>query len=36
MWPAEKSDVDEGCLMLNAYLLGVIWFAVNTFGNPNI
>jgi len=36
MSAAEKSDVDEGCLVLNAYLLGVIWFAVNSFGKPNI
>jgi len=31
-----KSEVDEGCLVLNAYLLDVPWFAINSFGNPNI
>ena len=36
MWAAEKSDVDEGWLVLNAYLVGVLWFAINPFGNPNI
>jgi len=35
-WAAEKSDVDEGCLALNAYLEGVLWFAINPDGNPNI
>jgi hypothetical protein len=24
MWAAEKSDDDEGCLVLNAYLVGVL------------
>jgi len=33
-WGAEKSDVDEGCLVLNAYLVGVLWLAINPVGNP--
>jgi hypothetical protein len=24
MWAAEKSDDDEGCLVLNAYLVGAL------------
>jgi len=36
MWGAEKSDIDEGCLVLNAYLVGVFWLAINPFGNPII
>ena len=29
MLGAEKSDFDEGCLMLNAYLVGVLWLAIS-------
>jgi hypothetical protein len=36
MWVAEKSDVDEGCQVLNAYLVAVLWFAINPVGNPSI
>jgi hypothetical protein len=36
MWAAEKSDVDERRLVLNAYLVGVLWFAINPVGNPNV
>ena len=34
MLDAEKSDFDEGCLALNAYLVGVFWLAINEFGDP--
>jgi len=27
-WAAEKSDIDEGCLVLNAYLMGILWFGM--------
>jgi hypothetical protein len=36
MWGAEKSDVDEGCLVPNAYLVGVLWLAIKRTGNPII
>jgi len=35
-WAAEKSDIDEGCLVLNADLVGVLWLAIHPFGNPII
>jgi len=36
MWGTEKSDDDEGCLVLNAYLVGVLWLQINPVGNPII
>ena len=33
---AWKSEVDEVCLLLDAYLLGLLCFAINLFGNPHI
>jgi len=36
MRAAEKSDFDEGCLVMNAYLVDVLWFAINPVGNPSI
>ena len=36
MWAAEKSEMDERCLVVNAYLVDVIWFAINPVGNPSI
>jgi hypothetical protein len=36
MWATEKSDIDEGCLLLNAYLVDVLWFAINPVGNPSM
>jgi hypothetical protein len=36
MWAEEKSDVDEDCLVLNAYLVDVLWFAINPVGNLSI